>query len=49
LKKYFLAGFGAIVIAVALVFSFNSQAKSGGEANITSFTVASYNVYSFSL
>jgi len=45
MKKYFLAGFGAVVIAVALVFSFNSQAKSGaGDANITSFTVASYNV-----
>jgi len=44
LKKYFLAGFGAIVVATLLVFSFNSQAKSGGEGNITSFTVASYNV-----
>ncbi len=45
MKKYFLAGFGVIVVAIALVFSFNSQAKNSGvDGNITSFTVASYNV-----
>ncbi len=44
MKKYFLAGFGVIVVAIALIFSFNSQAKSKNESNITSFTVASYNV-----
>ncbi len=44
MKKYFLAGVGAIIIAVGLIFSFNSQAKTGGDANVSVFTVATYNV-----
>lgn len=44
MKKYFLAGAGAIIIAVALIFSFNSQAKTSADGNISVFTVATYNV-----
>lgn len=43
MKKYFLAGIGAVVVAVILVFSFDSQAKVT-EGNVSGFTVASYNV-----
>lgn len=48
MKKYFLAGIGAVVVAVILVFSFDSQAKVT-EGNVSGFTVASYNVNHFSL
>ncbi len=48
MKKYFLAGIGAIFIAVALVFSWNSEAKSS-DKNVTNFTVASYNLVEFYL
>lgn len=44
MKKYFLAGLGAIIVATLLVFSFNHQANGGNDSNITSFTLASYNV-----
>lgn len=44
MKKYFLAGFGAVVVAIGLLFSFNSQAQNTNDTNITSFTVASWNV-----
>lgn len=43
MKKYFLAGIAAVVVAVILVFSFNSQANVS-EGNVSGFTVASYNV-----
>ncbi len=43
MKKYFLAGICAVVVAVILVFSFDSQAKIT-EGNVSSFTVGSYNV-----
>jgi len=44
MKKYFLAGVGAVVIAVALVFSFNSKASKATDANVSSFYIATYNV-----
>jgi endonuclease/exonuclease/phosphatase family metal-dependent hydrolase len=44
MKKYFLAGAGAIIIAVALVFSFNSQAQNSANINVSTFTVANYNI-----
>lgn len=49
MKKYFLAGFGAIAIAIGLLFSFNSQAQDAKDGNITSFTIASWNVGIFYL
>jgi len=44
MKKYFLAGFGAVAVAIGLLFSFNSQAQDAKDNNVTSFTVASWNV-----
>lgn len=44
MKKYFLAGLSAVIIAIGLVFSFNSEAKSNLGDNVTTFTIASYNV-----
>ena len=45
MKKYFLGAAFAAVLAVALVFSFNSQ-KSGSknDLNVSEFTVATWNV-----
>lgn len=43
MKKYFLAGIGAVVVVIALLFSFNSEAKNI-DGNVSSFTVASYNL-----
>jgi endonuclease/exonuclease/phosphatase family metal-dependent hydrolase len=44
MKKYFLAGIVAAAVIAALIFSFNSQAKTSADGNISVFTVATYNV-----
>ncbi len=47
MKKYFLAGVTALLLAGGLVFSFNSQNKPSVEANASEFVIASYNVENF--